>query len=1270
MKKILGKFIPAFICIIVLMVPYGTPVLATLLNHTDASANIQSLVVHEGGEESSGTLTGSYSAIYDENMYGYKIGTTNMYKLIAEEDWDYQNAIFCLNAEKAFPGTVSLQYNNVADLKDGTNPNVTALGLTAGNYKSLIWLINNMYLRKQAPEQKDEFLAKAFAEEISENGATVDLIKAYLTDDDIEVVEQWAMWYFTNGDPANPNHASSYDLKYELFAQISIAGFDINTSTFEEYEAISTTRQTYANILYVYLTTEAMSATETEVTYPSINKTQTPVSDVDGDYYKLGPFKVNSGTALQESYNLILTDGTNEIDRGDYEILIAGASSFTTLNIDEIFDQNYYIYLPMSGNSINKVKLILDYSSYETEASLWITASTTYQPLTLITREATLNEEEIEVDIEEKTADLALRKYITKINNTTINRVPTIDKTGLIEGTSETAEYKHAKNPMEVECGDTVVYEIRVYNEGDLPARATSIVDYLPAGLEFVEESTINDVYGWDVSSDGRKVTTNYLASTTIVPFNKTTGALSSAYVQIECKIADGVNVGTILTNVAEIGNDNIDDRDSTPNSININNINTETYKGHASNKTDLGDSNYHYKGLQDDDDFEKVVVKGDVFDLALRKFVTKVNNTALSTSREPVVNVTALKNRSSTNATYTHSKTPVKVEQGDIVIYTIRIYNEGDIAGYAEEVADYLPEGLGFLVNHNVNIDNYWAIPSSVQSVKLSTLTNGKKNLNLSDFSEVSNLNDVDVVVGKPKLVSTKLKSSSTDTANLISAFDRENGTTLSYKDIQIACIVLDNEVNGNNFRNIAEIEKHSDVQRYEQVEDVDSVPGTVNPNNYPGNDANQDDNDYELLTTDPKEFDLALQKFITQVNNQSITNRVPTVTKNTDGTIRYNHTTDPYKVANGDIITYTIRVYNEGDIAGYAKEIWDDIPKGLEFVATDTTNYNYGWKMYDSNGNQTTDISKAVSIRTDYLSKSASEAREDNCLIKPYDPDAQISTTGQNLNPDYKDIKVVFRVVEQGLPSKTNRTIINTAEIFKHEDSNGNDITDRDSTPGNKKLEEDDIDQERVYVKYFDLALKKEVKKAIITEDGNTREVNAGDPKLLKIEVNRNKIGSTTVKFVFNITVENEGEIAGYATEIKDHIPQGLEFIQADNSQWKKLSDNVVTTEALKDKLLQPGEKASVELTLKWVNGENNFGLKTNVAQISKDKNDYNAKDIDSTPDNWTSNRAYEDDEDEASVLLSISTGGPVTYIVLSTTVLAILATGVVLIKKYVLF
>ena len=47
-----------------------------------------------------------------------------------------------------------------------------------------------VFLKKQAPEQKDDYLAKAFADY---EEYPVDVVKALLTVDDIDVVQQYAM---------------------------------------------------------------------------------------------------------------------------------------------------------------------------------------------------------------------------------------------------------------------------------------------------------------------------------------------------------------------------------------------------------------------------------------------------------------------------------------------------------------------------------------------------------------------------------------------------------------------------------------------------------------------------------------------------------------------------------------------------------------------------------------------------------------------------------------------------------------------------------------------------------------------------------------------------------------------------------------------------------------------------------------------------------------------------------------------------------------------
>ena len=102
------------------------------------------------------------------------------------------------------------------------------------------------------------------------------------------------------------------------------------------------------------------------------------------------------------------------------------------------------------------------------------------------------------------------------------------------------------------------------------------------------------------------------------------------------------------------------------------------------------------------------------------------------------------------------------------------------------------------------------------------------------------------------------------------------------------------------------------------------------------------------------------------------------------------------------------------------------------------------------------------------------------------------------------------------------------------------------------------------------------------------------------------------------------------------------------------------------LENTLLQPGQSADVEVVLTWKNDKNNLGLKVNTAEISEDYNDKHVPDRDSTPNNKVPG---EDDIDDAPVLLAIATGRARLYVTLTFAVLVTLASGIVLIKKFVL-
>ena len=849
----------------------------------------------------------------------------------------------------------------------------------------------------------------------------------------------------------------------------------------------------------------------------------------------------------------------------------------------------------------------------------------------------------VTVENKAKYFDLALRKYITQVNgeNVANTRVPVIDTTSLTTGT--TASYKHRKDPVAVTTGDKVIYNLTIYNEGQKPGRATKLQDQLPTGLVF------NRVVSGNFELDSYSETDNLLKlrrtsnTDNLDAYNGTT--LDSETIQIECTVtAVPTYKEQILTNVAWISeeydaesnvtitNEENADRDSVPGTHpDVNKDNMEDYTGN-NNKEDLTDEDYYYKGQEDDDDFEKLKLV--YFDLSLRKFITGRNDTTL-TNREPQVDVTHLADGTSTTATYNHPKNPIDMQRGDIVIYTIRVYNEGSMDGYANEITDYLPEELEFLPDHEINQEYEWQVSSDGRHVTTDYLSKAKE---------------------------------TSSRQNLLKAFD---GTTLDYKDVKIACKIKDTAEVGKKLTNLAEITESKDsdgndvVDRDSETDNVE-VPTDKDLPNYKDDEIDkdyvpgqEDDDDFEKVKV--VYFDLALRKFITAVDDTEITNRIPQLSIGEDGNIDYNHTKDPVEVENGNIVTYTLRIYNEGMMAGYASKVKDDVPDGLEFLPDNEINQEYRWVLSED----------GTSIETDYLSKEQEQTEGAN-LIKAFDPELGITDT----NPDYRDLKIAFRVTE---PNTSDRILVNTAEISDDRDENNDPVDDIDSTPDNNNEwnEEDDLDKEFVKVKYFDLALKKWVSRAIVTnQDGSQNIIETGhtgdeDPEPpAKVDLGRQDINKVTVKFEFQIKITNEGEIAGYATEVTDYIPEGLKFIQEDNPLWYPREplngrERVGTTQ-LADTLLQPGESATISILLTWINDPNNMGLKTNIAEISQDDNDSDTPDIDSTPDNFTDG---EDDIDDAPVMLTVALGDTQIYIGLGFIIVAMLTGGIWAIKRYVL-
>ena len=1394
-------------------------------------------------------------------------------------------------------------------LANGNEANGVVSNLLDTNkyYRELLWILDNVYIAGET--DKIEYLQNI-------TGATITYQEQYksyyydypdgsylevpelLTDSDIKAIEKMAIWYYTN-------YKTDGDATYNKENEEHWLTITTNGTSYQQLADIAEGRNKQAEELYKKIIKKAQEnanqyTAENNYKLPNpVNVKTEGLTQDNGKYviqskrvgtnYVAGPIVINKNNDSLYKIGIKVTDKNGKDIQ--YTFTDANGTALESQNIKDHVGKTEGFYISVSRDSIDEINIQIDVTNQITKKTLWLNGTETADKITLkaeqplVEVERTQETTPIKLVAKPEEFDLALRKYITAINGKKLTdiqlpvRNPNISEDTLQTGT--TATYRHRKEPVEIKENDTVTYSITIYNEGNHAGYASQIIDQLPTGLISSTENPLT-IVSKDKNGKAKNsynltynTTTNQIildlvntgenTAQSLSSYNKENG-LDYETLEIKCKVVQEADtkLEKILTNVAWIsGAYDTDagkvavDRDSQPETApNVNKGNMENYKGNAENKEDLADSNYHYKGEQDDDDFEKLVLKpvekkfdlalfkhiaaiskdqniedgeyiadtgkkdgtylrapvvksikdgkviyeedskaaltvepGDYvlytirvynegelngyaskikdtlpiglefvgeneeyngiwnlegydsdgrqvvtttwfakgqgaelnsvpgdsnytanllkalnpeapiseenpdyidaqilckvvekatsdrvlvnyaqisddsdengkeiedidstpdewidgeddqdieriklqcFDLSLRKFITSVNGNELKEkdgtyTREPKVDVTPLVNGTDTTAIYNHPKKPLAVQAGDRIVYTIRVYNEGDINGYASKVKDHLPPYLTYATDSEINKQYKWKVSEDGRKVETTYLADKE-----------------------------------------ITAFN--GGKTLDYEDIKIECILAEKTPEKENQTNIAEITEYTyngntvpkDIDSTSNnMESTGKLPTDENLPSYKNEEidktyvpGNEDDDDFEKIYI--KDFDLALRKFITKVKETEVTSRVP-VPKIEDGKITYEHPKDPLVVHVGDTVIYTIRVYNEGEIDGYASEISDDIPEYLEYLPEESTNVEYMWKMYDENGNETEDVSKAVRVKTTYLSK---ENGEDN-LLKAFD--------GKNL--DYKDIKIAFKVKD---PNSNTHIITNHAQISDDTDKDGKPIKDKDSETDVWNEGEDDQDIENVKVEYFDLALLKFVTKVIVIEDGKESITETGyngleDPEpVVKVELHRKKLDEVTVKFGYGIRITNEGDIPGYCTEITDYIPEGLKFVAEDNPEWTDEGNNVISTRQLEGTLLQPGESATVEVILTWINSKDNLGLKTNTAEISEDDNEYDVPDRDSTPDN---KKEGEDDIDIAKVILSVATGGIKTYFTLTLGLLTIVLVGVLLIKRFVI-
>jgi len=186
--------------------------------------------------------------------------------------------------------------------------------------------------------------------------------------------------------------------------------------------------------------------------------------------------------------------------------------------------------------------------------------------------------------------------------------------------------------------------------------------------------------------------------------------------------------------------------------------------------------------------------------------------------------------------------------------------------------------------------------------------------------------------------------------------------------------------------------------------------------------------------------------------------------------------------------------------------------------------------------------------------------------------------------------------------------------------------------------------VDIGLVETEKFSLELDKSITKVTVQNSEGTKTEEFDKTKLAKYDIAAKYLSGTTVYVEYTMTVKNNGDLSGFASEIVDYIPKGMTFNSNLNPDWYTGTDGNLYTKALADIELAKGESREIKLVLTKQMTAENTGLVSNTAEIADDFNIYGVSDTNSKPINKAQG---EDDMSTADTILTVKTGESLIYV-----------------------
>ena len=286
-------------------------------------------------------------------------------------------------------------------------------------YDALLALGDMLYLTGESSESDKTALLEAA-------GINADNWDFSLTDDDIGAVQQAAIWYFTNYGEENGKYDKTSDdetwLYYTLDGNTYTSFSNYNPTGVDPNSGAGKQRQMQAKQLYDYLIKTAKAnannySNSSATGAPAKINTTTLNYEEVGENYVIGPINITevSGNTIPYTIDFKVKNSGNETD--NYKLLDSNKREVAQgTTVKDLVGKDFYISIPKETTKKVGVSISINYSN--SKLTLW--ASTTdnqTQPVMIPEKEEKSENVDLEVTPNEKPFDLALRKYITKIND-------------------------------------------------------------------------------------------------------------------------------------------------------------------------------------------------------------------------------------------------------------------------------------------------------------------------------------------------------------------------------------------------------------------------------------------------------------------------------------------------------------------------------------------------------------------------------------------------------------------------------------------------------------------------------------------------------------------------------------------------------------------------------------------------------------------------------------------------------------------------------------